>query len=233
MKTQTIALIGSAAVLSTSASQAATIIDANNTAFTMNVTKTITGDNALAFTNGASPTVASTRWDTPPSVVSGTTTIGTTVANTTLGTSTDYYFIMNNTALGSPAISASRYAEVSYSLAGGWVTGASGSHDIRLDDSGATAQQFVAPSGTGLIASGNGTHTFIIDLLDATNPLGWSGNWTYFRWDMFNNNDNSGGKTFTINSVKFGDSVTAVPEPSALALLGLGTLGLLVRRRPD
>ena len=44
-------------------------------------------------------------------------------------------------------------------------------------------------------------------------------------------NDNAGSWNDTLPSLSIGIHGTAVPEPSAMALLGLGALGLVVRRR--
>lgn len=72
---------------------------------------------------------------------------------------------------------------------------------------------------------------------------GWTGSWTYngndlATWETLftSGNITSGGATidagtFNSNYAVTGNTLTAIPEPSSTALLGLGTLALLLRRR--
>ena len=82
---------------------------------------------------------------------------------------------------------------------------------------------YVANQRFTLFAYESLTGTFI-GLADDTTFTAGGGDW------LINYNDTTGG----LNTEAVGTSyvtITAVPEPSALALLGLGTLGLIARRR--
>ena len=72
----------------------------------------------------------------------------------------------------------------------------------------------------------------IIDLVNGSSngATGWGpGTLDIFRLDVFNNNTNNVGESFEISAITFGTEL--VPEPSSLALLGLGGLCLIKRRR--
>ena len=78
--------------------------------------------------------------------------------------------------------------------------------------------------------------SLVIDLTDdgtnTSGAMGWgAGALDKFRFDPFNSGANK-GESFTISAVTFGSALTeVVPEPSSSALLGLGGLALILRRR--
>ncbi|MBT3191113.1 MAG: hypothetical protein HN341_01015, partial [Verrucomicrobia bacterium] len=136
----------------------------------------------------------------------GTVTNGTDKTVTTSTDSGDWYFSLNPGV----AVSTYRYAEVFYSLGDDW----SGStHQLRLDTS-VEGADWDDPGNESDFPAGTGDHSIVIDLLSddgitPTAPARWSGNWTYFRWDFFNNVGNS-NKTFTLDKVVFASEALAV-----------------------
>ncbi|MEM8913949.1 MAG: hypothetical protein AAGC97_19485 [Planctomycetota bacterium] len=168
-------------------------------------------------------------------------------ANSTSGTSafatinatppnTDFFWNLPGTELTGLNVDTAvyRYAEIDFTLSDDFV-GDPSTHALRLDTDEQPAA-FVDFLNRGVISSTAGNHTFVIDLqtstdLDAgTGGAQYSGNLTTMRWDFFNGVSGNEGKTFTLNSVTFADSVTAIPEPS-FALFGLVGLGGLLSRR--
>lgn len=209
-----------ALLLAPSCLKAASVIDVNNGTNTLTGTTIIrTGD--LATFPGAN------RWASTD--IAGTTRTGVTLENPS---SSDYYFNFGESALntgGTISVASARYVEIDYSIAGDW-TGST--HQLRLDTSDQAASFVANFTNSGNIPASDGDHTIIIDLLaDPGSDPAWSGDWSTFRWDFFNDNGNGGGKSFTINQVEFSSEIAPIPEPSIAILGSLGVLGLLRRRR--
>lgn len=242
MKKSTHPILSTLSLLVTGSLQAAFVVDIDNSSFNLGTsTATIFGDEGEFKENATHD-----RWLAVAD--SGTTNIGTTsdfVASPTTG-KTDYYW-QSDAGGGAPSVtvplSGNFYLEVNYTLSGGWIDNA-GTGDDRLaidSTSGSTStgtinSQFKGDSGAPAldsddIANSNGSHSFILDLTNDVSSGRIAGNINLFRWDMFNNANNTGGKVITLESITFSNSITAVPEPTSATLLGLGALGFLSRRR--
>lgn len=203
--------------------QAATarIEDANNGQFVISGPTVIVEGNNAVFPQ-ANP---NDRWTVSNGSVSGTDRVAITVASPV---NNDFYFNFDAAALGTIPVADNRFVEIHYSTSGDW-SGAATSHALRLDTDNEAAE-FVSFINRGLIPPGSATgpQSIIVDL-DLNGD--WSGNWTTLRWDFFNAAGNGGGKSFTIDRLVFGNTLTAVPEPGSLTLLGFCAATLLLRRR--
>jgi hypothetical protein len=194
--------------------------DVNNTLFTLTgTTTTVEGNNGTFAGTG--------KWTVTNGAISGTDRVATTVTTTV---NNDFYINFGSVALGTIDVASNRYVEIFYNTSGDWA-GLDATHALRLDTSNQAAA-FVTFANRGPIPNGDATgpQSFIVDL-DFEQDGDWTGNWTTLRWDFFNAAGNGGGKTMTIDKVVFGNTLTAVPEPSSTALLGLGGLALILRRR--
>lgn len=165
--------------------------------------------------------------------VTGTDSFATILA---APTSNDFHVQFLPPALTGIDVGVYRHAQVSYSLSDDFVRGGT-SHELRLDTTNDPAA-FVEFQNRGVISSNAGSHSFIIDLQTATDlstatGVQYSGDLTGFRWDFFNFQPfpANAGKTFTLHSVTFASEVTAVPEPSSMALFGLAVVGGIIARR--
>lgn len=205
---------------------AATVVDVNGASFTLSGTPT-TLNGSLADMPVGAPEV--NKWESVAIV--GSTLVGTTAATPAATIADRDYFLQFNgagtgEALDGITVSDNRYVQINYTLTGGW-TGTT--NQLRLNSTGPGAAAFVSFAGSATIPQSDGSHSIIIDLTDGGTDF--SGEWSVVRWDFFNDLGNGGGKTFTLESAVFSDSITAIPEPSAALLGGLGLLALLRRRQ--
>jgi hypothetical protein len=152
--------------------------------------------------------------------------IGDTFENGTAGRSL-------NASIAGPL--AFKFIEIFYSL----------DSDVTLSDSGTghrfsfngTASQSISLANQALIPTTAGSHRFVIDIDQlilpdsATSPPPTEID--FIRWDPWNVTDPANiGTAFTIDRITFGtELVASVPEPSSLALIAIGGVGMLLRRR--
>lgn len=96
---------------------------------------------------------------------------------------------------------------------------------------GGTPNPLTLSSGFSAADSGNGFFTVSVDISSFTastitslrvDPIGGASS---------NSNSQTAGNTFEVDFIRVTDNAIAIPEPNCLAILSLGGLGLLRRRR--
>lgn len=197
---------------------------------------TVTGTTAPVEGNLFGVGGSAPRWD-------GEGPVGSDYVATSNTVSADRYLITSGSTLTSLNLTVAdyRYVEVFYSLSAPFTAaGASDVDDHRffLSDT-SQGNNGENPQDTSLIPTAAGSHSFVLDLLstngtDLDGDFSGTATWDQFRWDMWNNVGNlnaNAGITLTLDKIVYGTEVTAIPEPSFLALLGLGGFALLARRR--
>jgi hypothetical protein len=189
-------------------------------------TTVIEGD---LFTPGGSATQIPERWTNPGAV--GTDFVG--IFGGTNLSNTDWYVKVGDTngaganALNLPGTVG--YLEIFYSL-----DQATSGSNMRFAVNGNTPAEAFGDGVADLIPDAAGSHSFVIDVSQLSIASTPGAELDYIRWDPWNEElGNNRGTQFTVDKIVYGDQLvnTAVPEPGSLAMIGLGGVGMLLRRR--
>lgn len=183
---------------------------------------TITSYDGSIFDAGGSVAQKPERWtDFGP--------VGTDFVGTFGGTdlsSTDWY--VQSSGFSHTLGAGDNYMEIFYSLDSN-VTGS----NFRWAFNGSSPADAFADGE--LIPTTAGSHSFVIDA-NQLDDIGAGDTIGSIRWDPWNEESPAGpdqirGTVFTIDRIVFGDTLTAIPEPSSLAVLAVASVGVVARRR--
>jgi hypothetical protein len=187
---------------------------------------TVTLEGNLA--NFGGPGAGTARWSSigdggDPTNLQGTTG-GTDPA------SDDYYWEFKGadfTGMDPLPTATYRYLEIFYEISGGSFTGNDNRLRLQTTNQGQAFDDFPDPT----VPADPGAHRIIVDLLsdDGSTLAGtWSGDWTFLRFDVWNDPGNS-GITYTLDKVVYGSDI--VPEPTTLGFVTLVSIGMLASRK--
>lgn len=204
------------------ADAAVVVVGVNGSASAGGTTTEVDGS---IFSAGGTAISVPQRW-TDPGVV-GTTFSGIFGGTTT---STDWY--VNGNLSYTTVLGSDNYMEIFYSLDSN-VTGT----NFRWAFNGNSPADSISPADAALIPTSAGSNSIVLDMNQIDDFAGGGVELTLIRWDPWNEEsppgpDQNRGTSFTIERVVFGtELVSAIPEPSSVALLAVAGVGIVARRR--
>lgn len=181
---------------------------------------TAPGDTERAFGQIGSGTIANVQGSTADGIYMGvriTNNTGLTIDTFTFGYTGEQWRVAATAGGSEPE-----------SLTPQYKVGASTVNEGGYTAAGSAFTSPITGSASGGGLNGNVAANRTTGLGGTVTGLSWApGTDTFIRWQGFN----TAGSDHGIGIDEFSFSATTVPEPAALAVLGLGALGLIARRR--